>query len=86
MAFDGALTGALRPAQRVHIMAKLRVAKSFIEHQLFGGALSPVAIDNIYMTVDGYVVFDISGGCVPDAEWVNSVVSEPNKRLAFIPD
>jgi len=67
-------------------MAKLRVAKNFIEYQLFGGALSPVSIDNIYMTVDGYVVFDISGGCVPDAEWVSSVVSEPDKKLAFLPD
>jgi hypothetical protein len=67
-------------------MAKLRVAKSFIEYQLFGGALSPVAIDDIYMTVDGYVVFDISGGCVPETEWVSSVVSEPEKKLSFIPD
>jgi hypothetical protein len=67
-------------------MAKLRVAKNFIEHQLFGGALSPVSIDNIHLSVDGYIVFDISGGCVPDAEWVSSVVSEPGKRLAFMPD
>ncbi len=67
-------------------MAKLRVAKSFIEHQLFGGALSPVSIDNIHMSIDGYVVFDISGGCVPDVEWVNSVVSEPEKKLEFKPD
>lgn len=67
-------------------MAKLRVAKSFIEHQLFGGALSPVRIDNIHVTVDGYVVFDISGGCVPDSEWVSSVVSEPDKQLTFMPD
>ena len=67
-------------------MAKLRVAKTFIEYQLFGGALSPVSIDNIYMTVDGYVVFDISGGCVPETEWVSSVVSEPDKKLAFLPD
>lgn len=67
-------------------MAKLRVAKSFIEHQLFGGALSPVSIDNIHMSIDGYVVFDISGGCVPDVEWVNSVISEPEKKLEFKPD
>lgn len=67
-------------------MAKLRVAKTFIENQLFGGALSPVSIDNIHLSVDGYIVFDISGGCVPDAEWVSSVVSEPDKRLAFMPD
>lgn len=67
-------------------MAKLRVAKSFIEYQLFGGALSPVSIDNIYLSVDGYIVFDISGGCVPDVEWVNSVTSEPDKRLEFLPD
>ena len=67
-------------------MAKLRVTKSFIEHQLFGGALSPVSIDDIYLSVDGYVVFDISGGCVPDVEWVSSIVSEPDKRLAFMPD
>jgi hypothetical protein len=67
-------------------MAKLRVAKNFIEHQLFGGALSPVSLDNIYMSVDGYVVFEISGGCVPDAEWVSSMVSEPDKRLTFMPD
>jgi hypothetical protein len=67
-------------------MAKLRVAKKFIEHQLFGGALSPVSIDNIHMSVDGYIVFDISGGCVPDAEWVSSIVSEPDKRLTFMPD
>ncbi len=67
-------------------MAKLRVAKNFIEYQLFGGALSPVSIDNIYMTVDGYVVFDISGGCVPETEWVSSVVSEPDNKLAFLPD
>lgn len=67
-------------------MAKLRVAKTFIEHQLFGGALSPVSIDNIHLSVDGYIVFDISGGCVPDAEWVSRAVSEPDKRLAFIPD
>ena len=67
-------------------MAKLRVAKSFIEQQLFGGALSSVNIDNIQLSVDGYVIFDISGGCVPDVEWVNSVVSGPDRRLAFIPD
>lgn len=67
-------------------MAKLRVAKSFIEHQLFGGALSPVSINNIQVSVDGYVIFDISGGCVPDVEWVSSIVSEPDKRLAFKPD
>lgn len=67
-------------------MAKLRIAKSFIEHQLFGGALSPVTIENIQMSVDGYIIFDISGGCVPDAEWVSSVVSEPDKRVAFMPD
>jgi hypothetical protein len=67
-------------------MAKLRVTKTFIENQLFGGALSPVSLDNIYMSVDGYVVFEISGGCVPDAEWVSSVVSEPDKRLTFMPD
>lgn len=67
-------------------MARLRVAKSFIEQQLFGGALSPVSIDNIHMSVDGYIVFEISGGCVPDTEWVSSVVSEPDKRLAFMPD
>ena len=67
-------------------MAKLRVAKSFIEQQLFGGALSSVNIDNIQLSVDGYVIFNISGGCVPDVEWVNSVVSEPDRRLAFIPD
>ncbi len=67
-------------------MAKLRVAKSFIEYQLFGGALSPVSIDDIYLSVDGYIVFDISGGCVPDVEWVNSVTSEPDKRLEFLPD
>lgn len=67
-------------------MAKLRVAKSFIEYQLFGGALSPVSIDDIYLSVDGYIVFDISGGCVPDVEWVNSVTSEPDKKLEFLPD
>jgi hypothetical protein len=67
-------------------MAKLRVTKTFIEKQLFGGALSPVSLDNIYMAVDGYVVFEISGGCVPDAEWVSSSVSEPDKRLTFMPD
>ena len=67
-------------------MAKLRVAKSFIEHQLFGGALSPVSINNIQVSVDGYVIFDISGGCVPDVGWVSSIVSEPDKRLAFMPD
>jgi hypothetical protein len=67
-------------------MAKLRVAKSFIEHQLFGGALSPVSIDNIQVSLDGYVIFDISGGCVPDAEWVSRVVSESDQRLAFLPD
>ena len=67
-------------------MAKLRVAKSFIEHQLFGGALSPVTLDNIYTTVDGYVIFEISGGCVPDVDWVSTVTSEPDKKLAFIPD
>ncbi len=67
-------------------MAKLRVAKSFIEYQLFGGALSPVSIDDIHMSVDGYIVFDISGGCVPDVEWVNGVTSEPEKKLTFIPD
>lgn len=67
-------------------MAKLRVAKTFIEHQLFGGALSPVTINNIQVSVDGYIIFDISGGCVPDVEWVSSFVSEPDKQLAFIPD
>ncbi len=67
-------------------MAKLRVAKSFIEYQLFGGALSPVSIDDIYLSVDGYIVFDISGGCVPDVEWVNSVTSEPDKKLELLPD
>ena len=67
-------------------MAKLRVAKGFIEYQLFGGALSPVSIDDIHMSVDGYIVFDISGGCVPDTEWVSSIVSEPDKNLAFMPD
>lgn len=67
-------------------MAKLRVAKTFIEHQLFGGALSPVTIHNIQVSVDGYIIFDISGGCVPDVEWVSSIVSEPDKRLAFMPD
>jgi hypothetical protein len=67
-------------------MAKLRVAKNFIEHQLFGGALSPVTINNIYTTVDGYVVFDISGGCVPDTEWVNTVMSEADNKLEFKPD
>jgi hypothetical protein len=67
-------------------MAKLRVAKTFIEHQLFGGALSPVSIDNIYTTIDGYVIFDISGGCVPDVDWVSSVVSEPDNKLEFKPD
>lgn len=67
-------------------MAKLRVAKSFIENQLFGGALSPVSINNIQVSVDGYVIFDISGGCVPDVEWVSSIVSEPDKKLAFMPD
>lgn len=66
-------------------MAKLRVTKSFVENTFFGGALSPVTVDNIYMTVDGYVVFEISGGSVPDAEWVSSVTSEPEKRLMFIP-
>ena len=49
-------------------MAKLRVAKSFIEQQLFGGALSAVNINNIQLSVDGYIIFDISGGCVPDVE------------------
>ena len=68
------------------MMAKLRVAKSIIEHQLFGGALSAVNIDNIQLSVDGYIIFDISGGCVPDVEWVNSNISEPDKRLAFMPD
>ena len=67
-------------------MAKLRVTKQFVEHTFFGGALSPVSIDNIHMTVDGYVVFDISGGSVPDVEWVSSVTSEPDQRLMFIPD
>ena len=67
-------------------MAKLRVAKSFIEYQLFGGALSPVSLDNIYMTVDGYVVFEISGACVPEVDWVSTVTSEPDKKLEFIPD
>lgn len=67
-------------------MAKLRVAKNFIEQQLFGGALSAVNIDNIELSADGYIIFHISGGCVPDAAWVNSVVSEPDKRLAFMPD
>ena len=67
-------------------MAKLRVAKSFIEYQLFGGALSPVSIDDIHLSVDGFIVFDISGGCVPDVEWVNSVTSEIDKKLEFLPD
>lgn len=67
-------------------MAKLRVAKSFIEQLLFGGALSPVSIDNIHLSVDGYVIMDISGGCVPDVDWVNSVITEPEKRLTFLPD
>ncbi len=67
-------------------MAKLRVAKSFIEHQLFGGALSPVSINAIQLSVDGYIIFDISGGCVPDVEWVSSIISEPDQQLAFMPD
>ncbi len=67
-------------------MAKLRVAKSFIEQQLFGGALSPVSIDNIQLSVDGYVIMEISGGCVPNVDWVNSVITEPEKRLTFMPD
>mgnify|MGYP003354024552 FL=1 len=67
-------------------MAKLRVTKTFVEATFFGGALSPVTIENIYSTVDGYVVFEISGGSVPDAEWVSRVTSEPDKRLMFIPD
>lgn len=67
-------------------MAKLRVTKKLLEHQLFGGAISPVSIDNISLSVDGYVVFEISGGCIPDAEWVSSVVSEPDKKLEFLPD
>lgn len=67
-------------------MAKLRVAKSFIEHQLFGGALSPVSINAIQLSVDGYIIFDISGGCVPDVEWVSSILSEPDQQLAFMPD
>jgi hypothetical protein len=66
-------------------MAKLRVTKAFVENTFFGGALSPVTIDNIYSTVDGYVVFEISGGSVPDTEWVKSLMSEPDKRLTFIP-
>jgi hypothetical protein len=73
----------VRPGRRRHIMAKLRVTKSFIEHQLFGGSLSPVTIDNIYMTVDGYVVFDISGGSVPETEWVDPVITEPDKKIIF---
>lgn len=64
-------------------MAKLRVAKNFIEYQLFGGALSPVTINNIYMTVDGYVVFDISGGSVPASEWVDPIFTEPDKKIIF---
>ena len=67
-------------------MAKLRVAKSFIEYQLFGGALSPVSIDNIQLSVDGYIIFEISGGCVPNVDWVSSVTTEPDKRLTFMPD
>jgi hypothetical protein len=78
--------GPIVAADGRRTVAKLRVAKSFIEYQLFGGALSPVSIDNIHMSVDGYIVFDISGGCVPDTDWVSSVVSEPEKKLSFIPD
>jgi hypothetical protein len=79
--------GDANQAVREWNMAKLRVTKSFVEKTFFGGSLSPVTVNDIYLMPDGYVVFDISGGSVPDTEWVSSVSSgAPDHKLSFIPD
>jgi hypothetical protein len=92
MRIPAARAGALQcyvaiQAMQERIMAKLRVTKQFVENIFFGGALSPVTINDIYVMPDGYVVFDISGGSVPDSEWVSRISSgEPEHKLSFIPD